>query len=177
MRTRKSPSPWERGELGMLAAVAIAVGITLTASPALSQTPKPASYSFLDTVEVALAALAFGVGWMVWKVGMSADVSTWYAATSAGAGARLTAAGQWYVHVSVPIFQFLLCLRLQRGAACGAGGVMAWKRGRGEGGTRARRALMSTSMKRLAVSTRDSIPPGLRSIHSVFRTRFACVMG
>jgi hypothetical protein len=27
----------------------------------------------------------------------------------------------------------LLCLRLQRGAACGAGGVMAWGRGRGEG--------------------------------------------
>ena len=26
-----------------------------------------------------------------------------------------------------------LCLRLQRGAACGAGGVMAWERGRGEG--------------------------------------------
>ena len=26
-----------------------------------------------------------------------------------------------------------LCLRLQRGAACGAGGVMAWGRGRGEG--------------------------------------------
>ncbi len=26
-----------------------------------------------------------------------------------------------------------LCLRLQRGAACGAGGVMSWGRGRGEG--------------------------------------------
>jgi hypothetical protein len=38
---------------------------------------------------------------------MSLDVSTWYA-TSAGAGARLTAAGQWYLHVSIPIFQFLL---------------------------------------------------------------------
>ena len=29
-------------------------------------------------------------------------------------------------------------------AACGAGGVMAWERGRREGGARARRALMST---------------------------------
>jgi dihydrofolate reductase len=26
-----------------------------------------------------------------------------------------------------------LCLRLQRAAVCGAGGVMAWERGRGEG--------------------------------------------
>jgi NAD(P)-dependent dehydrogenase (short-subunit alcohol dehydrogenase family) len=34
------------------------------------------------------------------------------------------------------------CLRLQRGAACGAGGVMAWGRGAGAG---ARRALMSTT--------------------------------
>ena len=28
---------------------------------------------------------------------------------------------------------YALCLRLQRGAACGAGGVMAWKRGAGKG--------------------------------------------
>ena len=35
-----------------------------------------------------------------------------------------------------------LCLRLQRGAVCGAGGVMAWERGRGGGGARARRALI-----------------------------------
>ena len=31
------------------------------------------------------------------------------------------------------------------GAACGAGGVMAWARGRRRGGARARRALMSTT--------------------------------
>ena len=31
-----------------------------------------------------------------------------------------------------------LCLRLQRGAACGAGGVMAWGRGRRRGGAGAR---------------------------------------
>jgi len=36
--------------------------------------------------------------------------------------------------------QRLLCLRLQRGAACAAGDVMAWARGRRRGGARARRA-------------------------------------
>jgi len=41
-----------------------------------------------------------------------------------------------------------LCLRLQRGAACGAGDVMAWARGRRRGGARARRALMSTTRLR-----------------------------
>ena len=43
------------------------------------------------------------------------------------------------------VIRACLCLRLQRGAACGAGGVMAWEPGRREGGARARRALMSTT--------------------------------
>jgi len=42
-----------------------------------------------------------------------------------------------------------LCLRLQRGAACGAGDVMAWARGRRRGGASARRALMSTTRQRV----------------------------
>jgi hypothetical protein len=33
----------------------------------------------------------------------------------------------------VPTPWSALCLRLQRAAVCGAGGVMAWERGRGEG--------------------------------------------
>jgi hypothetical protein len=58
-------------------------------------------------VELTLAVLVFGFGWMLWKGGAALDVSTWYA-ISTGAGRHLTAAGQWYAHVSIPIFQFLL---------------------------------------------------------------------
>lgn len=57
--------------------------------------------------EVILAVLVFGVGRTLWQGGMSLDIPTWYA-SSAEAGRHLTSAGQWYVHVSVPIFQFLL---------------------------------------------------------------------
>ena len=46
-----------------------------------------------------------------------------------------------------------LCLRLQRGAVCGAEGAMAW--GRGRGGEGARRALMSASLD--CVTIRDRI--------------------
>ena len=45
----------------------------------------------------------------------------------------------------------------------GAGGVRPGAAAPGRGDRR-RRAFMSTSMKRLAVSTRDSIPPGLRCV-------------
>jgi hypothetical protein len=57
-------------------------------------------------VELTLAVLVFGFGWMLWKEGISLDTSTWYT-VSDGAGRRLTLAGQWYAHVSIPIFQFL----------------------------------------------------------------------
>jgi len=53
-------------------------------------------------VELTLAVLVFGFGWMFWKGGMSLDVSTWYAISSGG-GRHLTAAGQWYAHVSIPL--------------------------------------------------------------------------
>ena len=58
-------------------------------------------------VELTLAVLVFGLGWMLGKEALSLGTPTWYA-VSDGAGQHLTAAGQWYIHVSIPIFQFLL---------------------------------------------------------------------
>jgi len=57
-------------------------------------------------VELTLVVLVFSLGWMLWKEGTSLGISTWYT-ISDGAGQRLTVAGQWYLHVSIPIFQFL----------------------------------------------------------------------
>ena len=54
-------------------------------------------------------------------------------------------AGKAELAVETVLLELSLCLRLQRGAACGAGDVMAWARGRRRGGARARRALMSTT--------------------------------
>ena len=58
-------------------------------------------------MELALVVLVFGLGWILWKEGMSLGASTWYAISDA-AGRHLTLAGQWYAHVSIPVFQFLL---------------------------------------------------------------------
>ncbi len=58
-------------------------------------------------VELTLVVLVFGLGWMLGKEALSLGTPTWYA-VSDGAGQHLTAAGQWYIHVSIPIFQFLL---------------------------------------------------------------------
>ncbi len=57
-------------------------------------------------VEVGLLVVVFGVGGIVWKE-LSLATSTWYA-TAGPTTSRLTPAGQWYAHVSIPIFQFLL---------------------------------------------------------------------
>jgi hypothetical protein len=57
-------------------------------------------------VELTLVVLVFSLGWMLWKEGTSLGISTWYT-ISDGAGRHLTVAGQWYIHVSIPIFQFL----------------------------------------------------------------------
>jgi len=57
-------------------------------------------------VELILVVLVFGLGWMLGKEALSLGTPTWYA-VSDGAGQPLTAAGQWYIHVSIPIFQFL----------------------------------------------------------------------
>ncbi len=58
-------------------------------------------------VELTLVILVFGFAWMLWKEGTSLATTTWYT-VSDGTGRRLTLAGQWYAHVSIPIFQFLL---------------------------------------------------------------------
>jgi hypothetical protein len=57
-------------------------------------------------VEVILAVGVFGFGWMLWSETSSLTTSTWYAIVDP-AGRRFTLAGQWYSHVSIPIFQFL----------------------------------------------------------------------
>lgn len=60
------------------------------------------------TVELILAVGVFGFGWMsFWATTADLTTSTWYAMVEP-AGRRLTRAGQWYGHVSIPIFQFLL---------------------------------------------------------------------
>jgi hypothetical protein len=58
-------------------------------------------------VELALMVFVFGFGWKIWQGASGLTASTWYAIVD-GAQHRLTFAGQWYVHVSIPIFQLLL---------------------------------------------------------------------
>jgi len=58
--------------------------------------------------EVAMVAIIYALGIPVlWREVAALHVPTWYADTSAGSS-RLTAAGVWFVYVSVPLFQFLL---------------------------------------------------------------------
>ena len=57
-------------------------------------------------VESILAVSVFGFGWMVWTETSSLTASTWYAIVDP-AGRHWTLAGRWYIHVSIPIFQFL----------------------------------------------------------------------
>jgi hypothetical protein len=64
-------------------------------------------------VEIILVVVVFGFGWMVWLDVMSLATSTWYAVVDSS-GARLTLAGRWYAHVSIPIFQFMMLRWLYR---------------------------------------------------------------
>lgn len=57
-------------------------------------------------VELTLVVLVFGLGWLLFLEGTSMGTSTWYT-ISDGAGRHLTVAGRWYIHVSIPIFQFI----------------------------------------------------------------------
>jgi hypothetical protein len=59
------------------------------------------------TVEIALLALVFLLGPWIWEHGLALHTDTWYASTDAGR-IDLTRAGWWFVHISLPIFQFLL---------------------------------------------------------------------
>jgi len=57
-------------------------------------------------VESILAVGVFGFGWMLWTETSSLTTSTWYTIVDP-AGRHSTLAGRWYLHVSIPIFQFL----------------------------------------------------------------------
>ena len=58
-------------------------------------------------IEVALAVFAFGFGWAIWRGDTGLTNSTWFA-TIEGGQPRTTPAGWWYLHISIPMFQFLL---------------------------------------------------------------------
>ncbi len=59
-------------------------------------------------LEVALLILVYTFGLWVWRTQVALDgAASWYASPGTG-GMKLTAAGYWYVFVSIPIFQFML---------------------------------------------------------------------
>ena len=59
--------------------------------------------------EVVMVALVYAVGiFVVWRNFMSLEGISWYD-VSAGTHVHATLAGLWYVWVSIPIFQFLMC--------------------------------------------------------------------
>ncbi|MGH7304209.1 MAG: hypothetical protein ACRELZ_13020 [Candidatus Rokuibacteriota bacterium] len=58
-------------------------------------------------IELAMVVFVFGFGWTFWAGSSGLASSTWFAIVD-GAQHRLTIAGWWYVHVSIPIFQLLL---------------------------------------------------------------------
>ncbi len=57
-------------------------------------------------LEVGLLLIVYSVGLSLWNSRVGIDVPTWYA--KSGGRWNLTAAGYWYVFVSIPIIQFLL---------------------------------------------------------------------
>jgi hypothetical protein len=59
------------------------------------------------TAEIAMLAMAVIVAPWLWRNGLALHTDTWYA-DAQGEGISLTKAGTWLVHVSVPMFQFLL---------------------------------------------------------------------
>jgi len=57
-------------------------------------------------VEVGLVVVVYSVGLWLWQSRIGLDAATWYAVP--GGRWQLTAAGYWYVFVSIPIVQFIL---------------------------------------------------------------------
>ena len=57
-------------------------------------------------VELALIALVYTLGLWLWNSRNDVGVTTWYQLT--GGRWKLTPAGDWYVFVSIPVFQFIL---------------------------------------------------------------------
>lgn len=58
--------------------------------------------------ELLLLILVYTVGHFTWTQYGSLGVTTWYA-TNLSKQVELTMAGYWYVYISIPIFQFILC--------------------------------------------------------------------
>jgi hypothetical protein len=58
------------------------------------------------SVELALLAMVYTVGLLVWNGRTELGLVTWYALP--GSRWNLTSAGYWYVFVSLPLFQFIL---------------------------------------------------------------------
>jgi hypothetical protein len=58
------------------------------------------------SVELALLAMVYTVGLLVWNGRTELGLVTWYALP--GSRWNLTPAGYWYVFVSLPVFQFIL---------------------------------------------------------------------
>lgn len=59
------------------------------------------------TVELVLLVAVFALGPWFWQHTLALQTDTWYAAADDGR-IELTRAGWWFIHVSAPIFQFLL---------------------------------------------------------------------
>jgi hypothetical protein len=58
-------------------------------------------------IEIALAVLAFGFGWAIWRGDTGLASSSWFGTVEEGKQIT-TVAGWWYLHISIPMFQFLL---------------------------------------------------------------------
>jgi len=59
--------------------------------------------------EVLLIVFVYGIGvFIIWRHYVAIDAATWYA-TPFDDGSKLSFAGMWYVFVSLPMVQFLLC--------------------------------------------------------------------
>ena len=59
------------------------------------------------TAELVLIVVVYAVGLFAWPHYGALDVATWYA-TPTGGGRQLSAAGWWFVYLSLPLFQFTL---------------------------------------------------------------------
>jgi hypothetical protein len=60
-------------------------------------------------IELILIVLAYICGHLIWKQFLLLDITTWYASLIDNQ-VKFTAAGYWYVFISLPLFQFI-CLR------------------------------------------------------------------
>ena len=59
-------------------------------------------------IEIGLAVFAFGFGWAVWRGDTGLAASSWFGTVQDGTRQITTVAGWWYLHISIPMFQFLL---------------------------------------------------------------------